>query len=308
MTGNMKPRNWFDALHACQQSGTNYVLVTVLSAAGSAPRDPGSKMVITDAETIDTIGGGHLEHAATQRGRALLLEASQQHTNLQQIEDYKFDSSLGQCCGGAVHLLFECFVSHAQHLTLFGAGHVAKALVPILAQLSLQIHWVDNRSAMFDDAFSANAAAKDTVPTNVHICVTDEPVYELRSIPSHSRILIMTHNHQIDFDLVRQALTAHDFPFVGMIGSETKARRFKQRLAHRDVPEQVIAKLMSPVGDVSIPGKRPIEVAVSIAAQMIQHLHRDLANSQSLQPVEPRNQQWQQSKQLRIQMKNHRES
>lgn len=257
-------------------------------------------MVITDAECIDTIGGGHLEHAATQQAQQLLLQATQQHCNLQQVEHYRFDSGLGQCCGGAAHVLFECFISHGEHIALFGAGHVAKALVPILAQLPLQIHWFDTREVMFSDAFDPAA-----LPANVQVRLTDDPVHELRSLPSRSRILIMTHNHQIDFDLVLNALTKHQFAFIGMIGSDTKARRFRQRLAHRQVADDKIASLVSPVGDLSVPGKRPIEVAVSVAAQLIQQLHDAKANEDQSEaiaaldkPKSEQKRQWQQSKQL----------
>lgn len=295
---DMKPRNWFDAVQHCQQTGAGYVLITVLSTAGSAPRDAGTKMVVTDAQTIDTIGGGHLEHAATQQARELLLDATKQQANLQHIENYKFDSGLGQCCGGAAHVLFECFIAHGEHIAIFGAGHVAKALVPILAQLPLQIHWIDNRESMFADVH-------DSLPANVHCTPTDDPVYELRQLPPQCRILIMTHNHQIDFDLVFKALTKHSFPFVGMIGSDTKARRFKQRLAHRNVAENVIARLVSPVGDLSIPGKRPIEVAVSVAAQIIRQINEGVNTGFNTAPnAKPAKQtslqqtQWQQSKQL----------
>jgi xanthine dehydrogenase accessory factor len=57
-----------------------------------------------------------------------------------------------------------------------------------------------------------------------------------------------------------------------MIGSDTKARRFTTRLGHRGFSQEAIERLISPVGDLSVPGKEPINVAVSIAAQLMQKL------------------------------------
>ncbi|MCY7293887.1 xanthine dehydrogenase accessory protein XdhC [Alteromonas sp. a30] len=256
------PNTWHDAVQFCQQTGKSYVLVTVLSTSGSAPRSSGAKMVITDATTHDTIGGGHLEHLVTRNARSHLLAGSSQ----QIIENYPFDSGLGQCCGGAVHVLYEVITQHSQHLAIFGAGHVAKALVPILAQLPIQIHWIDTRSELFPA----------TVPTSVNRIHSEEPTYELKTLPEHSWVLVMTHNHQLDFDIVLQTLKLNCFDFVGMIGSDTKARRFKKRLAQRGLVATQIQQLVSPVGDLSIPGKRPIEVAISIAAQLTRKLHEQI--------------------------------
>ncbi len=260
----MNPSTWFDAVQFCQHSGKSYVLVTVLSTTGSAPRDSGTKMVITDDACYDTIGGGHLEHSVTRNARAHLLKGE----STQIIDNLPFDSKLGQCCGGAVHVLYEVITQHSQHLAIFGAGHVAKSLVPILAQLPLQIHWIDNREGLFPELAAPS----------VRMELTDEPVYELRHLPEKTWVLVMTHNHQLDFDLVHKALSFHCFDFVGMIGSDTKARRFVKRLQQRGLSESQIAKLTSPVGDLRIPGKRPIEVAISIAAQLTQMLHQNAPN------------------------------
>ncbi len=285
----INPKSWFDALHYCQHSGKSYVLITVLGTVGSTPRDTGTKMVITDDTCYDTIGGGHLEHIVTRNAKRMLVEGR----TCQHIESLSFDSALGQCCGGAVRVLYEVLTQHTQHLTIFGAGHVANALIPIVAQLPLQISWIDNRDNLFPKQ----------VPKNVNCILTDEPVYELSNLPTRNWILVMTHNHQLDFDLVLKALTLNSFDFVGMIGSDTKARRFQKRLEHRDLSEQQIQKLVSPVGDLNISGKRPIEVAISIASQLTQMLQ---ANEQQLNQSQPQNEKkalWSASKLLETETK-----
>uniref|UniRef100_UPI0030F3E5BF xanthine dehydrogenase accessory protein XdhC n=1 Tax=Paraglaciecola sp. TaxID=1920173 RepID=UPI0030F3E5BF len=181
----------------------------------------------------------------------------------------------------------EVFVTHTQHLAVYGAGHVAQALIPILAQLPLQIHWIDERQAMFEQALKHHQ-----LPANVKCIVSDEVVDSLVQLPEQSWVLIMTHNHQLDFELVSAALKRPHCAYVGMIGSATKARRFCTKLAHHGVNPTTIERLISPVGLLTVPGKEPINVAVSIAAQIMQHL-----SSPKTTQVEQK-QQWQENQQL----------
>ncbi|MFT6897413.1 MAG: xanthine dehydrogenase accessory factor, partial [Paraglaciecola sp.] len=272
----MNTNKWFDALHRCQEQGKAYVLLTVLASAGSTPRGNGTKMVITGEETFDTIGGGHLEFAATEKARALL--AGNAHT--QHIEHYPLSSKLGQCCGGAVNLLFEVMIQQCQTVQIYGAGHVAHALIPLLAQLPLQIQWIDQRSQLFPENEGKFSFA------NLHMLVSDEPGEHIALAPGNSWVVIMTHNHQLDYELVEAALKRPDLPYIGMIGSHTKAKRFKTRISARVPDIKAPHRLVSPIGVLDIPGKRPIEVAVSIAAQLIQRLNdedmQEMEKNQSL--------------------------
>jgi xanthine dehydrogenase accessory factor len=279
---SLPTKTWFDALHQCQQQGKSYVLITLLATAGSTPRNGGTKMLVCDDSEFDTIGGGHLEFEVIKQARQLLADNS----TTQKVEHYPLSSKLGQCCGGATNVLFEVFTGHTQHIAIYGAGHVSKALVPILAQLPLQISWIDNRQDMLDDI------AKKTLPNNVKLVSSEYPAETIANLPRKSWVMIMTHNHQLDFEIVEAALMREDISFVGMIGSDTKARRFRTRLAHRDFKQQDIHRLVSPVGVLDIPGKRPIEVAVSMAAQLIQLLEPEKATQSQ------KKQAWRDNKQL----------
>ncbi|MEP1382657.1 MAG: xanthine dehydrogenase accessory protein XdhC [Paraglaciecola sp.] len=259
----MKANSWFDAVYHCQQQGKSYVLVTLLATAGSTPRDGGTKMLVCDDCTYDTIGGGHLEFEITKQARQLLLEDQTK----QKVEHYPLSSKLGQCCGGATNVLFEVFTQHTQHIAIYGAGNVSRALVPILSQLPLQIRWIDNRQELLDEI------DHQALSSNVKLQYAEHPEDTLNILPASSWVMIMTHNHQLDFDIVEAALSNQGISFVGMIGSETKARRFVTRLTHKDWPSADIKRLISPVGLLDIPGKQPIEVAVSMAAQIIQKLN-----------------------------------
>jgi xanthine dehydrogenase accessory factor len=78
------------------------VLVTVAIVEGSGPREPGAKMLVGPGRVVDTIGGGHLEQRAIEIARAMLAAGQARH-----IERFALGPSLGQCCGGVVHLAFE---------------------------------------------------------------------------------------------------------------------------------------------------------------------------------------------------------
>ncbi|GIR82725.1 MAG: hypothetical protein CM15mP84_04730 [Cellvibrionales bacterium] len=89
-----------------EAEGEAYVLVTVLGTKVQHPRDMGTKMVFGAESSFGTIGGGHLEYRANMIAARLLAEQKQS----QRIETFPLGPSLGQCCGGRVNLLFECFM------------------------------------------------------------------------------------------------------------------------------------------------------------------------------------------------------
>jgi xanthine dehydrogenase accessory factor len=255
----MKFSKWYDAVQLCEKNGQSYVIATVLGAAGSIPRDQGSKMVITADGDFDTLGGGHLEFSVMNKAREMLMnDEAGNH-----IEHFPLGASLGQCCGGSVTVLMEAFVHTGFNLTVFGAGHVAKALMTILAGLPGQVRWVDSRENQFPSEMAGN----------IKKCVEEFPVDVIDTLPKGSQLLILTHNHQLDFELVEAALKRDDFAFIGCIGSSTKAERFQMRLKHRNFSQAQIDSMVCPVGSLDIPGKLPMEVAVSMAAQLIALQH-----------------------------------
>ncbi len=78
------------------------VLVTVAIGEGSVPRSPGTRMMVAAGTFAGTVGGGHLELRAIEIGRAMLTDGRARH-----FERFPLGPSLGQCCGGVVHLVFE---------------------------------------------------------------------------------------------------------------------------------------------------------------------------------------------------------
>jgi xanthine dehydrogenase accessory factor len=99
--------DWLSAIDALASQAVPAVLVTVAQVAGSVPREPGAKMLVTAVAQFDTIGGGHLELRACEIACEMLAQPAVQLDAQRRIERFPLGPSLGQCCGGVVHLAFE---------------------------------------------------------------------------------------------------------------------------------------------------------------------------------------------------------
>lgn len=250
-------KHWSEAVRECEQANVPYVIITILGAKGSTPRDSGTKMVVQRESFSGTIGGGVLEMSALQRA-IVLMDAKETG---QWVEHYPLGEKLGQCCGGATSLLFEAFQPQTFNVLLFGAGHVGRALAPILGSLPLRVTWVDSRAAEFPEE----------IPSGLHTAQPEDPIDVVSAAKPGSYFLIMTHKHPLDYALGEAALRRGDAAYIGIIGSSSKAKRFALRLAHRGYSDSAIRSIHCPIGDPKVPGKRPAEIAVSIAAQLIAH-------------------------------------
>lgn len=247
--------DWIGALAQHHAAGEPCVLVTLIEERGSTPRNAGAKMVVTPQEAFDTIGGGNLEFKALAIARELLASGERQS----RLERFSLGASLGQCCGGAAVVLFEPLGQPQAHITVFGAGHVGRVLVPLLANLPCRVRWVDARSQEFPAV----------LPAGVEAIVNDDPVEEVDRLRPGSYCLVMTHDHQLDLALSEAILRRGDTQWFGLIGSNTKRARFEHRLRDRGLAAEALARMRCPVGLDAVKGKLPMEIAVSIAAEII---------------------------------------
>lgn len=243
---------WLPVLTDLTERGIPCVLITVMEAKGSTPREAGVKMIATASEQFGTIGGGNLEFEAIDEARKLLAAASKPA-----VKDYPLGPKLAQCCGGFVSVFLEPFLPVGRTLFLFGAGHVGKEVVKVLEGLPLKIKWVDERA----NEFPAH------LPKNCEKIVTSAPVAELREADENSYIAVMTHSHDLDFDLVRAAYKGK-FAYLGLIGSDTKRARFEKRLVADGVAKENLSRLNCPIG-IGGTGKHPREIAISVAAELL---------------------------------------
>lgn len=249
------------------------VLVTVQAHRGSVPREEGAWMAVFAGHCVGTVGGGHLEWQALQEARRLLQAGTAPYTL-----GYPLGPSLGQCCGGEVQLRYECLSASdlpelqqrwAQQMArwplvaLFGAGHVARALVRLLQTLPMRLHWVDSRDEVFPRDLPAHVVCEHSQP--VHGAVAD--------LPAGAHVLIMSFSHAEDLDVVAACLQRQrlrgDLALIGLIGSRTKWAVFSRRLMARGFSAQELAQVTCPIGLAGIVGKAPEVIAVSVAAQLL---------------------------------------
>ena len=263
--------NWISALAKLQQQGQPCVLVTIIEEQGSTPRNAGSKMVICADQIFDTIGGGHLEYKAMEIARQM-LSSGKHDTHLQR---FSLGASLGQCCGGVAVLLFEPMGQVQAQIAVFGAGHVARALVPLLASLPCRVRWIDSREQEFPAL----------MPQGVQKIVTDEPVDEVDALPVGCYCIVMTHNHALDLELSAALLKRNDFTYFGLIGSKTKRVKFEHRLRERGISASHLQRMRCPMGLSEVKGKLPVEIAISIAGEIIAtyntHFGQHIAGAES---------------------------
>ncbi len=327
---------WIDELSDLTAAGEQAVLVTVAGIRGSAPREVGAKMIVTRDATIGTIGGGQLEFQCTRIAAEMLDEGREPV-----LRKFPLGTSMGQCCGGVVDILFEPVAErlpgwlkdlralHGQrepavvvtrlagemakfvvtadaayhlppagtaddviaaareglgtartahrrddwfyetivgtdfNIAVFGAGHVGSAVVQSLANLDCNIRWIDNRRNIFRQ-----------VPRNVRTIETAEPALEVAAMPPASCYLVMTHSHALDFEICDRILNRRDASYCGLIGSITKRRRFEKRYRSQGMPPDVFAQLVCPIGIDGISGKKPAEIAVAAAADVLRAYER----------------------------------
>ncbi|MBH3332058.1 xanthine dehydrogenase accessory protein XdhC [Pseudomonas oryzihabitans] len=253
-------RGWLALLADFEARGEPCVLVTVADEQGSTPRDAGTKMLVGREEQHLTIGGGHLEYRAVDIAREMLAAGTRQP----RLERFSLAASLGQCCGGVTTLLFEPQLAQDVPVIVFGAGHVARALVPLLAGLPCAVRWVDSRPQEFPAV----------LPAGVEKIVTDEPVDEIARMPAGAYYIVMTHNHPLDLELTDAILARGDHGYFGLIGSRTKWAKFRHRLAARGHGADRLATVRCPLGLPEVQGKLPLEIAIAVAGEVIAHYGR----------------------------------
>ncbi|WP_316015685.1 xanthine dehydrogenase accessory protein XdhC, partial [Roseobacter sp. HKCCA0434] len=172
--------------------------------------------------------------------------------------------SLGQCCGGHVDLEFERFETPPAiapaptPLWLYGAGHVGRAVVAAFAPLSFAITWVDDAP----DRFPAK------IPDHATPLMAADPAAAVPRAPDDAVHVVMSYSHAIDLAICHAVLSRR-FAHLGLIGSDTKAARFRSRLAALGHDGATIARLTCPIGDRSL-GKEPGAIAIGLASRLLQ--------------------------------------
>ncbi|MGO8999030.1 MAG: XdhC family protein [Polyangiaceae bacterium] len=248
-----------DALRVLEQAvergrrGVRGAMATVVARHGSAPGTPGQKLFLgEDGACVGTVGGGAVEREVLSALGAMLANG---RAAKHEVRSFALGAELGMCCGGSLDVLLEP-IEALVPLLVVGGGHVATACAPLLAKLGFAVTVVDARDAWGKEGRLEGVS-----------CVVGDYDDIGRALPDHAAVLVMTHDHALDQEVVEWALR-RGFAFVGGVGSRAKAKRTRDRLVHKGFSEADAARVRMPIG-VDVGARLPDEIAVAIAAEMI---------------------------------------
>ena len=258
-----RPEPWHAALDRLQRGARPHALASIVGVAGSTPREPGAKMVITPEAVHDTLGGGTFELQVIETAR----EALGRGDAGTRLEAFPLGGRSGQCCGGYVHVLIELFAGAEMTVALFGAGHVGQALIEVMAPLPWRVLWFDSR----EDAFPDTPPEGERVRRRRIAPGAEGPRVEaaVNGLPAGCHALVMTHDHAEDRALVDALLRRGDCASIGLIGSHSKWASFRRRLDEAGHDEAALAGVRCPIGVPGAVGKRPYEIALAVAAELL---------------------------------------
>ena len=240
------------------QNNTPFVAVTLVDTIGSAPQEPGAKMLVTSSGLFfGTVGGGKVEARALKEAQAL-LENSENITN--RFVQWSLNTDIGMTCGGTVKFYFEAFNRHIWNIVVFGAGHVGQALVRLLLNLDCRVTCIDSRSEWLEKLPVHETLQK--------ICVDSMPE-TVAAVEENSFLVLMTMGHTTDKPILLEALKTRQFPYIGVIGSRAKAVQLKKDIEEAGLSAACKEKFFCPVG-LDIGTNHPYEIAVSVVAQLLQ--------------------------------------
>lgn len=260
---------WLEALNQHRRHNQACVVVLITRVQGSAPRNVGTRMVVSDAGVTDTIGGGALEMEAISHARAL-LSMPDSHAMVS-THTFLLGAELSQCCGGKVTLQFDCHRSNSFRVHIFGAGHVAQELARILERLPCIACFHDPRQAWLDRLPNTANIHKNRLADNSFSAV--------EACEPNAFYLVMTHSHELDQDVVEAILSRSDARYCGLIASKSKALKFRLRLKKKGFTERELLQLTAPIGVNVDTGNTPMEVAVAAVADMLTILQSVLVST-----------------------------
>ena len=253
---------WFEALNDLAASNVPFVAVTVVDTLGSTPQDRGSKMLVTaEGRHFGTTGGGKIEVRCIQEAKALLEDPAAPKTRYFQ---WSLDKDIGMTCGGIVRVYFEAFNVTRWNIVVFGAGHVSQQVIDMLVRLDCRVTCIDPRPEWL-------AKLPDS-PKLTKIETSDMPSHVAR-IPEHSFVVLMTTGHSSDSPILVEILRSRKFPYLGVIGSNAKAKRLRDDVVKAGLPEEAQRAFFCPIG-LEIGSDAPQEIAVSVVAQLLQERDR----------------------------------
>ena len=213
-----------------------------------------------------TVGGGKVESKAIGHAQTLLDNASANGSQTCELIEWNLQRDVGMTCGGVVKLLFEAYNFRDWRIVVFGAGHVAQALVRLLLLLECRVVCVDQRQEWL---------AKLPSSPKLRSIALAEPQDFVRELRAEDYVLCMTMGHKTDRPILQAILERKmkdpnfELPYLGVIGSQAKRKVLVRELTDEGIPAELSEQFRCPIG-LPLGSNQPGEIAVSVAGELIQ--------------------------------------
>jgi len=246
--------NVFKLMAEALGQGRGAPLVTVVSAAGSTPRECGAEMIVyEDGAIAGTVGGGKLEALAIKEALGALRKGESRKA--------VFDltpKGIGMECMGRVELFIDVHVT-ALKLLIVGAGHVGLKVAEVAAVAGIPYTVADDR-----DEF----ANRQRFPHASRI-VLERPDRAVKQAKADAKtyIVIVTRGHVLDQECLEAALKT-PAPYIGMIGSASKVPTVFKNLNRKGLHPEKDRRVFAPIG-LNCGGKSPGAIAISVLAEIL---------------------------------------
>ena len=256
-----------EKLSQLAKAGEPFVVVTMIETQGSSPQELGAKMLVDSSGLVHgTIGGGKVEHRAIEHATQMLIEASKNR----EVLEWNLNRDIGMTCGGIVKFFFEVYNREDWQIVIFGAGHVAQALVRVLQNLNCQVTCIDTRQEWLDRMPDHDGLKKLWV---------DDLKVEAAKLKSTDFVVCMTMGHSTDRPVLATIFKQNVTPaYLGVIGSKSKRGALLRELQTDDgIDREVAEAFICPIG-LPIGSNQPAEIAISIVAQLLEVRDRQRAS------------------------------
>jgi len=164
-----------------------------------------------------------------------------------------------------VEWLYREKTGYKNHLYVIGAGHCALAFCRLMHEMEFYIHLYDDRSSL--KTFQEN--------NYVHEKKIIDDYKELTGLVPGGQnhyVVVMTVGYRTD-DIVVRALWNKSFKYFGLLGSKSKIEKMFNDYRAEGVPDALLQPIHAPVG-IGIHSETPEEIAISIAAEIIQEKNK----------------------------------
>ncbi|HTS03253.1 MAG TPA: XdhC family protein [Thermoanaerobaculia bacterium] len=248
---------FFTELPRLLESHGRLAMATVVSAAGSTPRDATARMIVLpDGSTRGTIGGGKFESLVVADARKLLEDHGLPFTRR-----YDFvpegPNAFGAVCGGTATVLLEV-LERAPRLLVVGAGHCGRALARMAAFAGWEVAVADERPEQLDAA---------AFPPGTELVLVKEDYSDLPLPSPRDSVALVSRGHVTDGRAFRR-LRGLPLAYLGMMGSNAKKRVLFDELRAEGWSEAELARARMPIG-LDIGAESPEEIAVAIVAELV---------------------------------------